>query len=122
MPSIDQNIEKWDYKFKLYWRWRLWIQVSEAGGHFTMVLDNISRIERCLPAKHIYEIAQVGKMVGIPQTLLHISYIVRRNDQSFEFLSNKYENEKRIIVKKTNGTQLNSDQKLISFFIWFIGS
>ena len=50
MPSIDQNIEKWDYKFRNFiededygYRW------SEAwGGPFLMVLDNISRIERCL--------------------------------------------------------------------------
>jgi SAM-dependent methyltransferase len=120
MPSIDQNIEKWDHKFRNFiededygYRW------SEAwGGPLLQWYSTIfPRIERCLPAKHIYEIGSgLGRW---SEFLKHYCKYLTLSDiceQSFEFLSNKYENEERIVVIKTNGTQLNSESKIDFLF------
>jgi hypothetical protein len=120
MPSVDQNITKWDSKFKEFiqdedygYRWsQLW------GSPLLQWYSTIfPRINEFLPRNHIYEIAS-----GLGRWSEFLEYYCKKltlsdvSSEAMNFLEAKYKYKEHVFCAKTDGKTINTSDTIDFLF------
>jgi hypothetical protein len=120
MPSVDQNITKWNSKFKEFikeedygYRWsKLW------GSPLLQWYSTIfPRINEFLPRKHIYEIASgLGRWSEFLEHYCKKLTLSDVSSESIDFLNEKYKYKDNVICFKTDGKTINNSYTIDFLF------
>jgi len=120
MPSVEQNIKRWDSKFKDF------IQDEDYGYRWSMAWGSpllqwystiFPRVVNCLPVQHIYEIGSgLGRWSEFLMNYCKYLTLSDISDQSIRFLEKNYGKNKKVRVVKTIGNKITAKSKIDFLF------